>query len=104
MTTPCELCEQYEDPPDGYEDSIRCPVCDRLIPFVEETHYVGDKLPVPEPAEVFEEGTVVRIDHAGHVWDSEIALICGIKHKFYRLELLGRKTWIPQTWVKRYEP
>lgn len=104
MTEPCDLCWQSEDPPDDGKTDFRCSLCGRLVPFVEETHYIGEKLQQVAPVEVFEEGTVVKIDHAGHVWHDEIGLICGVKHKFYRLELLGRRTWVPQTWVKKYEP
>ena len=104
MTEPCDLCWQLEDPPGDHTDTFKCPLCGRAVPFAEETHYIGEKLKQEAPVEVLEEGTVVKVDNADHVWHGEIALICGIKHKFYRLDLLGRKTWVPQSWVKQYEP
>jgi hypothetical protein len=72
-----------------------------------ETVHIGEKLGealLLPPPQVLEEGTVVIIDHEDHVWHNEIAVICGVKHKFYRLEFGGRKTWVPCEWVKEHEP
>lgn len=52
---------------------------------------------------VLEEGESVIIVNEEHPWNGEIALICGTKHKFVRIELLGKKLWVPNEWVKRHE-
>lgn len=63
---------------------------------------------VPEPVThdvpVLEEGTVVLFDNRDHVWHGEVAVIRAVKHKFYKIELLGRHTLVPHEWVKPYEP
>lgn len=49
---------------------------------------------------VLEEGTIVEITNREHVWYGEIGLICDRKHKHYRIEVFGRKVWMPEHWVK----
>ena len=66
----------------------------------------GESAPreAPPDVPVLEEGTVVLFDNKDHVWHGEVAVIRAVKHKFYRIELLGRHTLVPHEWVKRYEP
>ncbi len=59
---------------------------------------------VTHDAPVLEEGTVVRLDNRDHVWHGEVAVIRAVRHKFYKIELLGLHTLVPHEWVKPYEP
>lgn len=49
---------------------------------------------------VLEEGDTVVIINEEHPWNGEIALICGTKHRHYRIELHGKKVWVPFEWVE----
>ena len=49
---------------------------------------------------VLEKGETVIIVNEEHVWSGELALICGHKHKHYRIEIFGNKLWVPLDWVK----
>jgi hypothetical protein len=62
-----------------------------------------DQTALKETLPVLEEGESVIIANEEHPWSGQIALICGLKHKFVRVELLGKKIWVPSEWVKRYE-
>ena len=53
--------------------------------------------------QVLKKGESVVIINEEHPWKNQIAIICGIKHKFTRIELLGKKIWVPNEWTKRYE-
>jgi len=50
----------------------------------------------------FKNGESVIIDNAEHPWYSQIALVCGNKHKFVRIELFGKRIWMPNEWIKQY--
>lgn len=56
-----------------------------------------------EVLSVLEEGESVIIINEEHPWSGQIALICDTKHKFVRIELFGKKLWVPNEWVKHYE-
>jgi hypothetical protein len=56
-----------------------------------------------EVSPVLEKGESVVIVNEEHPWKDQIALVCDIKHKFVRIELLGKKLWVPNEWVKHYE-
>lgn len=58
----------------------------------------------PHSFEVLKKGDTVRIINTEHVWYDQIGLICDVKNLFYRIEIFGNKTWIPQHWVKIDEP
>lgn len=88
-------------------DTLVCPRCYWNLPVTVEEFRIGGKLEQidsTQHAKVLKEGTVVKIDHRDHVWHNEIAVVCGIKHKFYRLEFRGKKTWVPFEWVQEHEP
>jgi hypothetical protein len=48
---------------------------------------------------VLKEGEVVQLTNEQHPWNKELGLICDRKHKYYRLEIRGKKIWIPEHWV-----
>ncbi len=89
------------------ENYLFCQRCGHSIPVTMENVYIGEKLKEDQQSsssQVLKEGAVVIIDHTDHVWHNEIAIICGVKHKFYRLEFGGRRIWVPCGWVKEHEP
>lgn len=83
-----------------HEMSVLCHKC--LLPINISTETTTPKEKLQHEA-VFENGDIVRFDHIEHVWHNEIAIICGAKHKFYRLELHGKKIWVPENWVRHDE-
>lgn len=104
MTLQCEHCGSEQEPT-GDGGSFVCRVCLQLNHIPTETCAIEIKLEETQPAaaQVLEKGTLVKLDNQDHVWHGEFALICGHKHGFYRLELLGKRLWVPREWVK-YEP
>lgn len=106
MTLFCEHCEfEQEVTGDNSDGSFVCGGCFQLNYFTAEMCEIEIKLEETQPAvaQVLEKGTLVKFDNPDHVWHGEFALICGHKHRFYRLELLGQRLWVPREWVK-YEP
>ncbi len=88
-------------------DALVCSRCWYSTPTTTEMLFIGEKLDETNQLsgrQVLEEGSVVIIDQVGNVWHNEIAIICGVTQKFYRLEFRGRKTWVPHEWVKEHEP
>lgn len=49
---------------------------------------------------VLEEGETVQLTNEQHPWNRELGLICGRKHKHYRLEIRGKRIWVPEDWVE----
>lgn len=49
-------------------------------------------------------GETVSIIIDRHPWYRKAATICNIKHKFVRLDLSGKKIWVPNDWVESYDP
>lgn len=99
----CEICgtvsryDLTEFFVESYEASVKCHGCSSPINIQTETITLEEKL--KEQLPVLEEGETVRLDNREHVWHNEIALICERKHKFYRIELHGKKIWVPEDWV-----
>lgn len=89
---------------DGDSRFVNCPICGYFIYFESVGGHKSRSVPAPPPAEVLKVGDVVKIDNLSHPWHEEIALICAMKDKFYRLELNGKKLWVPFSWVKKHEP
>lgn len=106
MILPCSECGfEQEVTGDNCDGSFTCGRCFQLNYITVEMCEIEIKLGESPPSvvEVLEKGTLVQLDNPDHVWHGEFALICGHKHRFYRLELLGKKIWVPREWVK-YEP
>ncbi len=101
----CDGIDTYDidDIQIGYTTSIPCTHCSLPINIVTENIAVGEKLEQETVQQVLKEGDIVRLDNENHVWHNQIALICGTKHKFYRLEINGKKIWVPKEWVKIHE-
>jgi hypothetical protein len=82
---------------------INCHHCNKaftLVPdgtiTVEDTGRVNLEGTLP----VLEKGETVLLNNEEHPWHNEIALICDKKHKHYRLEIRGKRLWVPENWVK----
>ena len=91
----------------GYDTSLGnafvCKRCSQCIIIIGNESEPGVKLEQDEE-ELLPLGTIVKITNKQHVWFDEIAIICGVKHRFYRLELHGTKMWVPYEWVIKDEP
>lgn len=87
---------------------ISCINCSEPIHVYTEELVLQNKIDQQKKPEsvfpVLEIGTIVIVDNREHVWDGEIALVCEVQNKRYRLELLGKKIWVPEHWVKIHEP
>ena len=46
-------------------------------------------------------GDIVQFYNHEHVWHGQIAIVRGIRPAvdFYRIELLGKLTWVPGHWL-----
>jgi|10_taG_2_1085330.scaffolds.fasta_scaffold00033_66 DNA-directed RNA polymerase subunit RPC12/RpoP len=66
---------------------------------IQETGSVNLSIILP----VLEEGEIVLLVNEEHPWHNEIALICGRKHKHYHLEILGKRLWVPEDWVRKID-
>ncbi len=91
---------------------IACPKCQSIyktqhLPLIcQICGYIISSKDVVEPRslEVLKIGDVVQITNAEHVWYGEFAVIRDIKPQFCKIEIFGKKTWIPQHWVQINEP
>jgi hypothetical protein len=106
----CEVCGlqndyHHDDVVMGDPSFVICHGCSAYINLPTETIFLGEKLEQQNvlPVVVLEKGDLVRLNNPDHVWYNQIALICGIKLKFYRLEINGKKIWVPQEWVIKDE-
>lgn len=110
-TLKCPHCDHTEvyDLSEVYLDGsfVLCCKCFGTISIPTEWVQIEDKNDRRTTSEqilpVLEEGESVIIINEEHPWNGQIALVCGTKHKFTRVEVLGRKIWIPNEWVKRYD-
>ena len=112
LTLKCPHCgaSNSYDPSEVYlelaEGYVYCYNCIRTITIVTEGVTVEDRGrdTCSEPIlPVLEEGEIVVITNEEHPWNGELALICGIKHKHYRIEIFGCKLWVPFDWVKQID-
>lgn len=79
-----------------------CPVCGysaQIRTFSGEAS-LAENITNPHGLEVLKIGDVVQVTNSEHVWYNEFAVICDVKPLFYRIEVMGRKMWVPQHWVK----
>ncbi len=83
---------------------VACGRCATPVSIVDDEDVEG-KLNEPEARslQVFEEGEIVKLDNCDHVWHGAIALICGKKPGFCRLEINGNRLWVPNEWVTKNE-
>lgn len=101
----CDACGESADYTidDSAEDiplAMPCEHCASII-YIHQESFIIQKLKHTENAsQVLKNGTIVIIDNSDHVWHNEIGLVCDHKPKFYRLEVLGKKIWVPEEWVK----
>ena len=51
--------------------------------------------------DVLEIGMIALFKNEQHVFNNEICLIVDTKHKHYRVELNGKKIWIPEHWITK---
>jgi len=89
--------------PDG---PYHCYHCDRSFTLVSDGNLTVEntgRVNLKESLPVLEKGTTVLLNNEEHPWHNEIALICDRKHKFYRLEIRGKRLWVPEEWVKTDE-
>ncbi len=80
---------------------VRCKGCDHTIPI--DTRWGLPQTPLIQQAEVLEEGDTVVITNQEHVWFNEIGLVCDCKTNFVRLEVNGKRIWMPTHWVKKHD-
>jgi hypothetical protein len=101
----CGLVAQYDATSFSidYEASVPCDGCSLPINIPTETITLEEKLKEPNAYVelVLEKGELVRFNNSDHVWHNEIALICDRKPLFYRLEVRGKRIWVPTNWVTK---
>lgn len=81
-----------------------CAYCLTTIPVVVENTIIGENQQSRPLQPVLEKGAVVLINNPQHAWHNAVAIVCGVKPRFYRVEAYGRRLWLPIEWVKHYEP
>ncbi len=101
MILTCTNCGQNYQTSELSSLSPACPYCYQPL-FVDNENTTTDAKLQEKPtivSPVFEKGQLVRFVNQQHVWHNEIAIICGIKPLFIRLELHGKRLWVPPEWV-----
>jgi len=85
---------------------VTCPVCGYLgtVGIFSGEAALAENITNPHGLAVLKIGDVVQVTNSEHIWYNEFALICDVKPLFYRIEVMGRKIWVPQHWVKINEP
>lgn len=108
LTLNCSNCNYSDDYDlsefDIAESYVNCHCCMAIITIqinveevvIEDTDRVCSTQIIP----ALENGKSVIIINKEHPWNGEIALICDSKHKHYRIEIFGKKIWVPSEWVK----
>lgn len=90
---------------DTLESFVTCNLCEANITIPSE-YLVENRIDqdtLEEILPVLKEGEVVLIDNKEHPLNNQIGLICERKHKHYRVEIQGKKIWMPEHWVKSHE-
>ena len=90
----------------GIQDSsyLRCYHCGKSFILVQENivrieNTISSNLSSILP--VLKKGDIVQLINEEHPWNNELALICDRKHKYYRIEILGKRLWVPEDWVRK---
>lgn len=80
---------------------ILCHHCFEPIELVTEHAAVraADKRTLNEDKPEFKNGDLVVLINEEHPWSKELAIVREVGHKHYRIEILGRKVWVPFQWV-----
>lgn len=88
----------------AFDSHVICKNCQHEIPInnISENEY-RKETNGEECRTVLENGTIITITNSDHVWYGQIGIICGSKHKHYRIEVLGKRVWMPTDWVKTNE-
>ena len=92
----CSCCSSAID-----KRYMACSKCGTKIKLVQETH-ISNQANKIKLADYRIGESVVIINNEHPLYD-HIALICGKRHMFVRLEVNGLMIWMPNDWVKRYE-
>ena len=109
LTLECSNCGYADDYDlseinfDIIESCVNCHNCTIAITIKMETEEVVveyNKECSAQIVPVLENGRSVSIINEEHPWNGEIALICDSKHKHYRIEIFGKKIWVPSEWVR----
>lgn len=88
---------------DLVESYVSCYNCVETIPLITEDIIIGntdEKTHSKEMFPVLEKGETIVIVNEEHPWNGELALVCGVKHKHYRIEIFGKRIWVPFEWVR----
>jgi hypothetical protein len=102
----CNICghlQNYNPSVDYHDDNIVCDKCFSIIPLniIEiENKYENT---VVGPTEVFENGTIIRVDQHTQPWHGDIGIVRAYKPFYYRVEIRSKLLWLPWQWIKLYE-
>lgn len=96
----CPACDAYIDVSSS-NSHIICTECHNSV-YIETRSLQSD--PIKEQIPPLSSGTIVKIANDGHPFNGEICIITDKKHKHYRVDIGGCKVWVPDYWVKYYEP
>ena len=108
LTLKCSNCGNTDDYDlsevnfDVAESHVNCHNCVATIIFLAEGIIIENigRTCSAQIVPVLENGRSVSIINEEHPWNGEIALICDSKHKHYRIEIFGKKIWVPSEWVR----
>lgn len=103
MVVSCSGCgsDIELDPEDCGNAVFRCQICGWKIPTYTETYFKESGMKcLPFLLPKLHIGAVVKIINEEHVWRNDIGIVVDKKFKFYRIELNGVRTWIPEHWVE----
>jgi len=97
----CPYCSNSVSEVDS--NNYYCVCCEKNLRFTFETQtllYRNFKPISEEIPKVFEIGEEVLFANREHPWYNKLGIICERKHKQYRIEINGKKLWVPNEWVK----
>lgn len=87
---------------DSHGTFVECRICTKIFDILTEMAVIENKEKTHSkaPSSVLEKGRIVVIVNEEHPWYNDFAIIREIKHKHYRIELHGKKLWVPFEWVR----
>lgn len=80
-----------------------CSICNHVINQTTENTIINKNAALESQISNLPLGESVIIINEEHPYHGDIALICAKKHLHVRLELHGKKIWMPNNWVKKYD-
>lgn len=83
-------------------DSL-CPICNQVVNKSIESTIINQNATSETQISSLPLGESVIIVNEEHPYHNEIALICAKKHLHVRIELHGKRIWMPNDWVKKYD-